>query len=156
HRSAAGNTRNTKNTKPASSKPEPEVAAPGPSAAKAPVSIDAYLAAIPALTNLQRNAFRDQWSVAQCEQSGERTVASAVHQEALSWVPLIERTLKRAPHAVRRYSKARFAWFLECLRDLGEALEAQRTGRDSPNASRRRMERARKTAFTMRDELIEA
>jgi hypothetical protein len=55
---------------------------------------------------------------------------------------------------VRRYSEARFAWLLQCIRDLGEALEAQRAAHGSAGASKQRLERARAAAVSAREELI--
>lgn len=117
--------------------------------------IDAAIASLPALTNMQRRAFRDQWTTAQCDEAGVRVDAEEIALEAITWTPHIDAALSAAPHAIRRYSRARFAWLLECVRDLEEAIDAGRTGAGSPNAGRRRMDRARKTAFWMREELIE-
>jgi hypothetical protein len=119
-------------------------------------SIDPLLAALPPLTNIQRHAFRDQFSLLQCDEAGELTKSTDVYREALAWAPIVDRTLTRAPHAIRRYSRARFAWFLECLRDLAEAIEAQRSGNASPDVARLRAARAQTTALAMREELIEA
>lgn len=119
-------------------------------------AIEPLLAALPPLTNVQRNAFRDQWSLLQCDEAGELTKATEVYRDALAWAPIVEQTLRKVPHALRRYSKTRFAWFLECLRDLSESIEAQRSGKGSPSAARERSARAQRTALAMRDELIEA
>jgi hypothetical protein len=119
-------------------------------------SLESLLAALPPLTNVQRHAFRDQWSLQQCDDAGELSKAADVYREALAWAPIIDRALSRAPHAIRRYSKARFTWFLECVRDLGDAIEAQRSGNASPDVAKERAARARSTALAMREELIEA
>jgi hypothetical protein len=118
--------------------------------------IDPLFASLPPLTNVQRQAFRDQWSPLLCDEAGELTESADVYQEASGWAPIIDRTLNKVPQAVRRYSKARFAWYLECLHDLGQVMDAQLSGQRSPNAARHRVEGARKTALTIHAELIEA
>jgi hypothetical protein len=115
---------------------------------------DRLLLDLPHLTDIQRTAFRGQFSHALCDELGARTKAEEVHQEALSWASVINATLRAHPHAVRRYSLARFAWLLECLRDLGAALEEQRAAQGGAGASRHRAERVKATAEAVRGEIL--
>ena len=97
-------------------------------AAPDPSVVGAHLAALPPLTNVQRQAFREQFTHAQCTAAaGDRAEGTAVLAEAIEWVPLIHDTLSRYPALVRRYGCARFAWLLECIRDLDKAKEIQDT-----------------------------
>lgn len=118
--------------------------------------VGALLASLPPLTNVQRQAFREQCTFAQCDAIGMLADAPSVHREALAWLRPIERTLTRHSLLVRRYGRARFAWFLECIRDLGEALEIRRVGELPPSTFHERAERVRLTALRIREELIEA
>ena len=114
--------------------------------------VGALLAALPPLTNIQRQAFRQQFPLAQCDAIGMLAEASSVHREALAWLRPIDRTLTRHCLLVRRYGRARFAWLLECICDLGEALEIRRCG----DTGQARAERVQRAALRIRDELIEA
>jgi hypothetical protein len=67
-------------------------------------------------------AFRQQLTPAQCDAIGMLAEASSVHREALAWLRPTDRTLTRHSLLVRRYGRARFAWLLESIRDLGQAL----------------------------------
>lgn len=118
--------------------------------------VGALLAALPPLTNLQRQAFREQFTLAQCDAIGMLAEAPSVYREALAWLRPIDRTLTRHSLLVRRYGRTRFAWFLECIRDLGEALEIRRGGDTTPATGQARAERVRRAALRIREELIEA
>jgi hypothetical protein len=113
--------------------------------------VGALLASLPPLTNVQRQAFRGQHSVAACDAASARVQAAAVHDEALAWLPLIERALIEAPLLVRRYGRARFAWLLECVRDLGDSLEMAGNGAPSD-----RVGHVLRTAKRVREDLLEA
>jgi uncharacterized protein (DUF2267 family) len=130
-------------------------AASSTTAAPDPSVVVAHLAALPPLTDVQRQAFREQFTRAQCTAAaGDRAEGTAVLAEALDWVPLIHDTLSRYPALVRRYGRTRFAWLLECIRDLDRAKEIQdtrSTGSSTPSA---RSERNRYAALRARDDLI--
>jgi hypothetical protein len=118
--------------------------------------VGALLATLPPLTNVERQAFRGQFNLAQCDAVGVLAEAPAVYREAIAWARPIDRTLARHFLLVRRYSRARFAWFLECIRDLGDALEIRRGGDSPPEGRHVRTERVRRAALRIREELIEA
>lgn len=118
--------------------------------------VGSLLATLPPLTNIQRQAFREQFTLAQCDAIGVLAEAPDVYREAIAWLRPIEGTLSRHSLLVRRYSRARFAWFLECIRDLGDALEIRRGGDRPPGTLHARTERVRRTALRIREELIEA
>lgn len=118
--------------------------------------VGTLLASLPPLTNVQRQAFREQFTLAQSDAIGMLAEAPSVHREALAWLRPIERTLVRHSLLVRRYGRARFAWFLECIRDLGEALEIRRGGDAPPSSFHERAERMQRAALRVREELIEA
>lgn len=114
------------------------------------------LLSLPALTEIERRAFRGQFSDAQCDAYGSRTKAEPVCREARSWAATIDAALRKQPQSLRRYGTARFAWMLECVRDLHIALEAQASAKGGVGASRRQAGHARESAIAARDELLEA
>jgi hypothetical protein len=118
--------------------------------------VGALLATLPPLTNIHRKAFRSQFTFAQCDAVGVLAEAPVVHREALTWLRPIDRTLTRHVLLVRRYGRVRFAWLLECIRDLGDALEIRRNGGDGSGSRHDRTERARHAAHRIREDLIEA
>jgi hypothetical protein len=121
---------------------------PGPSV------VSTYLAALVPLTNVQREVFREQFTPPQCDENGGRLDAGAVLADALKWIPSIGDTLTRNPLLVRRYSGIRFAWFLECIRELSERLDIQDTLKGEGGMPSPRSERAQQTAKRMRDDLL--
>lgn len=80
---------------------------------------------LPPLSIVEREAFRALFDDAQCVELGGKTKAAKVLAEAAAWASTIDGALKAHPNALRRYSAARFAFFLEQVRDLGRAIEAQ-------------------------------
>lgn len=115
--------------------------------------VGACLAALPPLTNVQRQAFREQFTRARCSAAGARVEGTAVLAEALAWLPLIEDALSRYPRLVRRYGRARFAWLLECIWDLDEVKEIQETRSAESGAPSRRSARAIDAAIRAREDL---
>lgn len=112
--------------------------------------------ALAPLTQAERLAFRDQFSDAQCDTFGAKTKANAVLREGRVWAATIDSALGKHPQALRRYGKARFAWFLDCLHHLSEALEVQRAAHGSAGASKRQAELAKEAGRARREELMEA
>ena len=111
------------------------------------------LGALPLLGNVERQAFRDQFTPAACEEAARDVDAARLYREALACLPVVERTLIEAPLLVRRYGRTRFAWLCQCLRDLGEMLEIERASPRS-DVVPVRAERARRAATRVREELI--
>jgi hypothetical protein len=120
-----------------------------------PSAVSAYLAALPPLTNVQRQAFREQFTRAQCvAAAGTRAEGAAVLAEAVAWVPLVRDALERYPKPLRRYGQSRFAWLLECIQDLGRAKEIQDTPGAGGCTPSRRSERNLDKALRARDDLV--
>lgn len=113
--------------------------------------VGALLASLPPLTNIQRQAFRSQHTATQCDEASAHVHAVGVHDEVLAWLPLIDSALADAPLLVRRYGRTRFAWLIECVRDLGDSLEMAVGGVPAERA-----ERVVRGALRVRDDLIEA
>lgn len=86
----------------------------------------------------QQRAFLRQASTAKCAELGARTKADGVYREAQKWAPIIHSEIGKNPVALRRYGKARFTWYLLCLRALGEQVGSQKTkqSRRAPRARR--------------------
>jgi hypothetical protein len=136
-------------------KKKDEPAKPSTDAPKALAIETRLLVGQKALTQIERRAFREQFSEAQCDEFGSRTKAEAVCRDARAWAPTIDAALRKHPEALRRYGRARFAWLLECIRDLSEALEAQRAAQGSVGASKRHASSVKEAALQARDELLE-
>ncbi|WP_437744402.1 hypothetical protein WME73_05110 [Sorangium sp. So ce302] len=64
--------------------------------------VGALLAALPPLSNVQRQAFRQQFTLVQCDALGALAEAPDVYREALAWLRPIDRTLTRHSLLVRR------------------------------------------------------
>jgi hypothetical protein len=131
-----------------------EVPASSNTVAPDPSVASTYLAALVPLTNVQREVFREQFTPPQCDENGGRLDAGAVLVEALKWLPLIDDTLTRNPLLVRRYSRTRFAWLLECIRELSERLDIQDTLKGVGGMPSPRSERTHQTAKRMCDDLL--
>ena len=54
--------------------------------------VGTLLATLPPLTNVQRQAFREQFTLAQCDAIGMLAEAPSVYREALAWLRPIDRT----------------------------------------------------------------
>jgi hypothetical protein len=110
---------------------------------------------LPPLSIVEREAFRALFDDAQCEALGGKTDAAEVCAEAAAWARTIDAALKAHPHALRRYSPARFAFFLEQVRDLGRAIEAQERGYGGDgDGARWLLELSRVAALSVREELL--
>ncbi len=110
---------------------------------------------LPPLSIVEREAFRALFDDAQCTAVGGRTKAEKVLVEASAWASTIDRALKAHPNALRRYSASRFAFFLEQVRDLARAIEAQRRtplGKSDDGAWL--LDRQRVAALSVREELL--
>jgi hypothetical protein len=151
---------NTKTSAKKSAKPAKKLRAtpPGDSApsdfAAGLRRVNDALAALPPLTDVQRNGFEAQFSTERCDKAGVRTKAAQVFREGAAWVPIIQKTLASEPEAIRRYQSSRFIWFLECLRTLATTIEAQKMGLGSVQEAKKRAERALSTAQATRNELL--
>lgn len=120
-----------------------------------PSAVSAALVTLPPLTNVQRQAFREQFTRTQCiAAAGTRAEGAGVLVEAVGWVPLIHDALSRYPKLLHRYGRTRFAWLLECIQDLERAKEIQDTPGTSGGTPSRRSERSRDTALRTRDDLV--
>ncbi|UJR84867.1 hypothetical protein [Sandaracinus amylolyticus] len=123
----------------------------------AAIAIEVSLAAsYPTLGEAQQRAFLGQASTAKCAELGARTKAEGVYREAQKWAPVIHAALQQHPVALRRYGRARFAWFLLCLRELGEGVAAQKGRQSKATSARSALERALDEGKAVRALLAEA
>jgi hypothetical protein len=111
------------------------------------------LADLPRLTDADRDAFRGQFTDAQCDEIGGKTKSAAVLREAKAWAQIIQRALRTSPHALRRYGETRFAWLVECIRALEAAIEKQSSDARSANTTAMDLDLARIAAFSVRNDL---
>jgi hypothetical protein len=109
----------------------------------------------PALTHAQRTAFTARYSDAKCDDMGGRTKSEGVLKDALAWAPIMSGALSKHPMALRRYSPARFAWFLECIAGLSDARAQQETRGGAVATSKLLAEQAQRTALASREALFE-
>ena len=115
------------------------------------------LASWPAITDVQRAAFSSQHDDGTCDRLGAHTQSAAVSKDAVAFAHTIDSALrKHAGGALRRYSAARFSFFLECIVALDRARDQQATGKDSAAPARRTLEHARIRATAVRHDLHHA
>jgi hypothetical protein len=117
--------------------------------------VERLLAEQPSLTAAQRGAFSDRYSGAACEEMGGRTKSEGVLANALEWTGPMAKALKKHPQPLRRYGSARFAWFLESIRALADAREAQQIADGATGIAKTRAQRAQTSALASRDDLLE-
>jgi len=99
------------------------------------MTIEHLLTEWPPLTDVQRDAFRAQFSDLRCDALGRRTDSGIVYDDALSFAKIIDRSLRAHGMLLRRYGPSRFAWFLECIASLGRARSEQLANKDAPAKS---------------------
>jgi hypothetical protein len=109
-----------------------------------------------ALGETQQRAFLRQASTAKCAELGSRTKAEGVYREAQKWAPIIHSAIEKHPVALRRYGKARFTWYLLCLRELGEHVASQKTRQSKATTARSALDRATESGKAVREVLAEA
>ena len=117
--------------------------------------VERLLTEQPSLTEAQRGAFSARFSSAACEEMGGRTKSEGVLTNALEWTGPMAKALKKHPQPLRRYGSARFAWFLESVRALADAREAQQIADGATGVAKARAQRAQKAALASREELLE-
>ncbi len=144
-----------KSPKPSKSAAKPAKAAK-PSASAKPSEAQRILASLPPITDVQRAAFSSQHDDATCDKLGTRTQSAAVSKDAVAFAHTIEGALKKHGPSLRRYSPARFAFFLECIVDLDRTRDEQASGKNDAAPVRRSLDVARARATSARRELHHA
>lgn len=153
-----------KKTAPASPKPTKAVGATKPtngaSSAAFMTRVDTILdTLIPkwdTLTNDERRIFTTKYSDAQCEDKGGGTRSEGVLSEAVGWAATIDKALPDFPVELRRYPRARFAWFLECIRALAAERTLQQTKGGAAGVLKTAVDQAEKAALTARKEVVDS
>jgi hypothetical protein len=143
----------SKKTSPLKEAPEdaPEQTTVTPSAEKV---LAALLPDFPQLTASQRSAFAARYADSLCEVWGNRTKSEGVLREALGFASLMAKALKAHPAALRRYSPARFSWFLSCISALIEARALQSAGGSAAAEKKVLLAQAEVRAREARKELL--
>lgn len=156
-------TKTKKKPAPAPSKPTTKLGAAkatNGAASAAPVTrVDTVLQALTAqwdqLTNDERRVFEAKYSDAQCETKGGGTRSEGVLSEGVGWVATIGKALPEFPVELRRYSRSRFAWLLECLRKLADERALQQTSGGAAVVLKTAVEQREKAASAARRELVD-
>jgi hypothetical protein len=120
---------------------------------KAAAVLARLLARWPALTEAQRAAFRSFFSDEQADELGKKSRAADVRDEGARWAVLIDAALREYPSALPRYTPVRFAYYLECLQALHDAIVAEETKRAQRGEARDSAQTAREEALEVRQEL---
>lgn len=153
------------NTKTIQNKPAPTKATKATKATTTPTALpvtraDTILEALTAkqdpLTNDERALFTARYSDAKCEAKGAATKSEGVLGDALRWAPIIDKALTDFPVELRRYHRARFAWFLECIRKLVDERALQQTKGGAAVVLKKAVEQATKTASAARREVVDS
>lgn len=113
------------------------------------------LAQLPALTDVQRAAFRSRIGDAECASLGAQTQSALVLREATTWAKIIQGALVTFAGPLQAYTPARFAWFVECAQGLAQAAQAQQQSAGSVGAARGNELSARQAALAAREALDE-
>jgi hypothetical protein len=104
----------------------------------------------------ERAAFDTLHSHAERIEMGNRTKAPGVLSDGVSWAVQIDQSFTRYPAALDgHYSKERFAYMLDRLVALDQALGGQGTQRDGTGAKRDTAEEREKAARKARNRLID-
>jgi hypothetical protein len=111
------------------------------------------LALWPAITDVQRSAFQQQFADDRCTMMGNKTQSANVVKDALAFAHTIDEGLRKYPGALRRYSPARFVWFLECILELDKQRHIMETGKDAGAPARKSADLALIKATDVRKEL---
>ena len=152
---------NTKSKKPARPTAPKSTKTPSPAAASGTpgTRADKVLSTLspqwPALTTAQRTTYAARYPNARCEEMGTRTRSEGVVADALSWAPLMAKTLKAHPETLRRYSAERFSWFLTCTRALVDERTLQQTKGGAIATAKIQAGQAQSAALAARAELLE-
>lgn len=130
-------------------------------AAAAPLTrADAVLVALTSkwdtLTNEDRAVLAAKYSDKQCEAKGAETKSEGVLSDALGWVAIIDKELPKYPVELRRYSKARFAWLLECVRKLADERALQKTKGGAAGVLKVAVDQAVTKALAARREVVDS
>lgn len=146
---------------PSPSKPTKPTKAANASQAAPPVTrADTVLQALSskqdALSNDERALFAARYSDAKCEAKGVGTRSEGVLSEALGWAPTIDKALASFPVELRRYHRARFAWYLECVRKLAEARTLQQAKGGAAVVLKTAVDQAMKAALAARKEVVDS
>ncbi len=148
----------TNGTASASKKQTGSNKAPAPAA---PVTrADAVLQALTSkwdtLANEDRAVLAAKYSDKQCETKGAETKSEGVLSDALGWVAIIDKELPKYPVELRRYSKTRFAWLLECVRALADERALQQTKGGAAGVLKVAVEQAVTKALAARREVVDS
>lgn len=143
--------------KASSKKATKKAAAKKPARARGPKRMlsaaEELLLRLPPLADAQRDAFRDQVSDARCDELGARTRSDAVHRDAMAFLETMAPVLDQHDDHVRRYGKARFAWFVECVVELERARSRQAAVRDDTKPIAEAVGHATERARALRTDL---
>jgi hypothetical protein len=112
------------------------------------------LALWPPITDVQRSAFQQQFADDRCIEWGTRTQSANVVKDALAFAHAIDEGLRKYPGALRRYSSARFVWFLECIVELDTQRHLMQTGKDGSSSSKKSADLALLKATDVRKDLV--
>jgi hypothetical protein len=143
-----------KSSKKSSSKKSSGASKSKPAARAKPNEASRILALWPPITDVQRSAFQQQFADERCTVMGNKTQSANVVKDALAFAHAIDEGLRKVPGALRRYSPARFAWFLECILELDNQRHIMETGKDSAAPARKSADLALGKATDVRKELV--
>ncbi len=113
----------------------------------------ALLSALPALSDVERGAFRAQFDDEACRTLGATTRAAVVELEAMRFARVAHGFVTGPRASKVRYTPARMAWLLESLDALVDAREADVTARGKVQATQRDRTLAAERASALTGEL---
>lgn len=117
--------------------------------------IGSLLAQQPGIEEVQRGAYAALLGPVQADELGKKTRAADVLADAVRWAVQMDADLRKYPAALR-YSRARFAFFLESVKALEETIGATEERQKKISSRRDAAGEREAAAKRVRDELVEA
>ena len=145
--------------KPIATKPKPKPAPP-PAAATATepskllLVLSRIKARIPALSDLQRDAFHSLMSDPQRAALGGRTKGGAVATDAVAWIVQVDEDAREYPTLFTFYAAERFAYFVERTEALAQQLLTESDKRGAKGTIKGTAATASETAKLLRNRVL--
>jgi hypothetical protein len=118
-----------------------------------PAIIERIRARWPAPTDVQRTAYRSQFSDDYCQDLGTKTRAELVRREALGWIVSLDTALRSPSGNTIRYTGARLRWLMEQVDALDTEIQAQRAEQGTTKTIKQTAAQAEQTARAVLDDL---
>ena len=146
-------------TKPAAARTKPKPVPPPVSAAPTEPSklllvLSRVKARIPALSDIQREAFHSLMTDPRRADLGARTKGGAVATDAVAWIVQVDEDAREYPTLFTFYAAERFAYFVERTEALAQQLLTESSKRDSKGTIKGTAATSSETAKLLRNRVL--